>query len=76
MSYEISPFAMSSQLSTFFRFAILQHRAFANPVDGVDIPSDADAERMHILTAVVEEDYFRCARRFPNLHDVGRLMIN
>ncbi len=63
-------------LSTFFRFAILQHWVFANPVDGVDIPSDADAERMHILTTAEEEDYFRRVRRFPNLYDVGRLMIN
>jgi len=44
--------------------------------DGVDIPSDADAERMHILTAAEEEEYFRRAARFPNLYDVGRLMIN
>jgi integrase len=63
-------------LSTFFTYAIRHHWAFANPIDDVDIPSDADAERMHVLTAEEEDDYFRRAARFPDLHDVGRLIIN
>jgi integrase len=63
-------------LSTFFTYAIRHYWAFANPIDEVDIPSDADAERMHVLTAYEEEDYFSRAARFPVLHDVGRLMIN
>jgi integrase len=63
-------------LSTFFTYAIRHHWAFANPIDEVDIPSDADAERMHVLTAEEEDDYFRRAARFSDLHDVERLIIN
>jgi len=63
-------------LSVFFQYAIRHHWAVENPIDRVEIPSDADAERIHVLTAEEEEDYFRRAKRFPNLHDVGRLMIN
>ena len=63
-------------LSTFFTYAIRHYWAFANPIDEVDIPSDADAERMHVLTADEDKDYFSRAARFPVLHDVGRLVIN
>jgi integrase len=63
-------------LSTFFRYAIRQHRTRINPIAEVDIPSDADAVRMHVLTPVEEQHYFRLAARLPNLHDVGRLMLN
>jgi integrase len=63
-------------MSTFFQYAVRHHWAFSNPIEGVDIPSDADAERIHVLTVAEEEDYFRRAARLPDLHDVGRLMIN
>jgi len=38
-------------LSTFFRYTIKQHWARENSVRNVEIPSDKDAVRMHILTA-------------------------
>lgn len=63
-------------LSKFFGYAILQHWTYNNPVRDVDMPSDADAIRMHILTAAEEADYFVRAENFSGLHDVGRLMIN
>lgn len=63
-------------LSKFFGYAILQHWTYSNPVHDVDMPSDGDAIRMHILTAAEEADYFARAENFPGLHDVGRLMIN
>lgn len=63
-------------LSKFFGFAIRQHWAYRNPIREVEIPSDADAVRMHILTPEEEREYFKRATKFPNLHDVGRLMIN
>jgi integrase len=63
-------------LSTFFQYAVRHHWAYSNPIEEVDIPSDADAERIHVVTSMEEEDYFRRAARLPDLHDVGRLMIN
>jgi integrase len=63
-------------LSTFFQYAIRHHWASHNPIDDVDIPSDADAIRMHVLTPEEEAKYFEFAKQFPGLHDVGRLMIN
>lgn len=63
-------------MSTFFQYAVRHHWAFSNPIEEVDIPSDAEAERIHVLTSVEEEDYFRRAARLPDLHDVGRLMVN
>lgn len=63
-------------LSTFFAHAIRHHWAFTNPIAEVDIPSDADAVRIHVLTSGEEDAYFKYATRLPNLHDVGRIMIN
>jgi integrase len=63
-------------LSTFFAHAIRHHCAFTNPIAEVEIPSDADAVRIHVLTAEEEEMYFQYASRVPNLHDVCRIMIN
>lgn len=62
--------------SVFFSYAIRHHWAVSNPIDEVDIPSDADAERIHVLSLAEEEDYFSRAARLPDLYDVGRLMIN
>jgi site-specific recombinase XerD len=63
-------------LSKFFQYAIRHHWTFTNPVAEIEIPSDADAERIHVLTELEEADYFRRAASFLDLHDVGRLMIN
>ena len=61
-------------LSKFFRFAIKQRWAAWNPVNGVDMPSDADAIRMHVVTASEEKIYFQHAS--GDLYDLGRLMLN
>ena len=36
-------------LSKFFRYAIKQHWTRENPIRNVEIPSDEDAVRMHVL---------------------------
>lgn len=63
-------------LSTFLKYAIRHHWISTNPVREIKIPSDAEAQRMYVLSMEEEEDYFRRAKRFPDLHDVGRLMVN
>jgi integrase len=63
-------------LSVFFAYAIRHHWADSNPIEEVTIPSDADAERIHVLTYEEESDYFRRALNYPDLFDVGRIMIN
>ena len=63
-------------LSSFFQYSIRKHWTRSNPIDEVEIPSDADAVRMHVLTPTDEIDYFKRAQKYPNLHDVGRLMVN
>ncbi len=63
-------------LSTFFTHAIRHHWALVNPIAEVDIPSDANAVRIHVLSGEEEEKYFQYAMSYPNLHDVGRIMIN
>ena len=63
-------------LSVFFQFAIKQRWTRDNPIERVDIPSDADAVRMHVLSSEEERQYFWLAAKHPNLHDLGRLIIN
>lgn len=63
-------------LSKFFGYAIKQHWTRENPVKGVDIPSDADAVRMHVLSLAEEKDYFTRASKNKNLYDAGRLLLN
>lgn len=64
------------QLSKFFRWATKHGWTRQNPVEDVDIPSDADAIRMHVLTAEEEAAYFKAAKEVSEvLHDTGRLMI-
>jgi integrase len=63
-------------LSTFFQYAIRQHWTRENPIRNISIPSDADAVRMHILTATEEKIYFLRAAKLKDLKDVGRLMLN
>jgi integrase len=62
-------------LSTFFGYAIKQHMCRDNPIRNITIPSDADAVRMHILTATEEKLYFEYAASNRDLHDLGRLII-
>jgi integrase len=62
-------------LSTFFGYAIKQHWARENPLRGVEIPSDADAVRIHVISPTEEKLYFARAGKHSNLHDLGRLMI-
>ena len=63
-------------LSKFFKYAIMQRWARENPVRNVAIPSDADAQRIHVVSTKEERVYFRFAERYPNLHDVARLILN
>ena len=42
----------------------------------VTIPSDADAERIHVITSGEEQIYFRYAARYPDLNDLARVMRN
>lgn len=63
-------------LSKFFQHTIRHHWTLVNPVGEIEIPSDADAQRLHVLSNQEEEIYFSRAASFPDLHDVGRLMIN
>jgi integrase len=64
-------------LSLFFNKYALKHRwVRENPVDEVTKPSDADAIRIHVLSAEEEEKYFEeAARRKPTLYDVARLLL-
>ena len=50
-------------LSAFYKYAIKHNWARENPVRSVEIPSDADAVRMHILTVGEEAMYFAACRR-------------
>lgn len=64
-------------LSKAFGYFIDHNWARENPVRGVEIPSDKDAVRIHVLAAAEEALYFETARvRFPRLYDLGRLMLN
>jgi integrase len=62
-------------LSTFFGYAIKQHWVRENPLRRVEIPSDADAVRIHVVSPAEEKLYFARAGKHPDLHDLGRLMI-
>jgi integrase len=62
--------------SKFFKFAIRNHWCRENPMKLVKIPSDADAVRIHVISPKEEKKYFRWAIRYPDLPDVGRLMLN
>jgi len=63
-------------LSKAFGYFVDHNWARENPVKGVEIPSDKDAVRIHVLSAAEEALYFEAARRFPALYDLGRLMLN
>jgi integrase len=63
-------------LSKFFGYALKQRWARENPVRQVSIPSDADAIRIHVLTAEEERGYFLRAAKHADLRDLGRLILN
>ena len=63
-------------LSTFFQHSIKQGWTQANPILHVDIPSDANATRMHIVTPEEKELYFQRAAKMPDLHDATLVMLN
>lgn len=63
-------------LSKFFAYAMLQNWTTTNPIRQVDIPSDKDAVRIHVLTPIEEKEYFRRARKHPDLYDVACLILN
>ena len=63
-------------LSKFFGYAIRMHWANENPVRRVEIPSDENAVRIHVLNQAEERLYFSRAAMMPDLHDVGRLILN
>ncbi len=63
-------------LSKFFRYAMRHNWCRRNLVEDVEIPSDKDAVRMHLVPPAEEMIYFEAAkRRFPNLYDAGRLIL-
>ena len=63
-------------LSKFFQYAVKHNWCRDNPVRRVDIPSDAESVRIRVILPAEERMYFEAARRFQNLHDLGRLMLN
>jgi integrase len=63
-------------LSKFFRYAITQHWTRVNPIHNVEIPSDEDRVRMHVLTTLEEQQYFKLAAKHRDLHDLRQLMLN
>jgi len=63
-------------LSKFVGYAIKQRWTRDNPIRNVNIPSDASAVRIHVITTEQEKHYFLRAAKHKNLHDLGRLMLN
>ena len=50
-------------LSGFFQYAVRHNWCRSNPVEQVDIPSDKDAVRIHVLTAAEESRYFAAVKQ-------------
>jgi integrase len=63
-------------LSTFFVYAIKKQWARENPVRSITIPSDAEAVRIHVITADEEKHYFLRAAKNQDLNDFAQLMLN
>lgn len=63
-------------LSKAFRYWIDHNWTKYSAVEGIEIPSDRDAVRIHVLTVEEERVYFAAAGRWSSLHDLGRLMLN
>jgi hypothetical protein len=66
---------MLAALGTTFGYFIDHNWARENPVRGVEIPSDNDAVRIHVLTPGEGMLYFENPKHFSTLHDLGRLML-
>jgi integrase len=62
-------------LSAMFDYSIRHNWARRNPVKEVEIPSDANAVRIHVVTRAEELAYFTRATKRPNLHDVAKLIL-
>jgi integrase len=79
-------------LSLFFQYAEKHGWRRDNPVRKVEMPSAGESDAIHVLTAEEERVYFEACRLgwceqkesgrkvkhgpFPDLHDLGRLMLN
>ena len=65
-------------LSKFFGYAVKQRWCRENLLrsGNIKIPSDAEAVRIHVITASEEKRYFKQAARNRNLYDLARLMVN
>jgi integrase len=63
-------------ISTFFKYAIKQRWTRENPVRNITIPSDADAVRIHVISADEEKHYFLHAAKNQDLHDLAQLILN
>jgi site-specific recombinase XerD len=63
-------------LSKFFQYALKHNWCRDNPVRKAEVPSDAESIRIRVITDAEEFKYFEKARWFPNLHVLGRLMLN
>lgn len=63
-------------MSGLFQWAMKKNYCQLNPVRSVEVPSDKDAIRIHVLSAAEEQAYFAAAAKHQALYDVGRLMIN
>lgn len=63
-------------ISTFFRYAIKQRWTRENPVRNITIPSDAEAVRIHVISADEEKHYFLRAAKNQDLHDLAQLILN
>jgi integrase len=63
-------------LSKFFQYAVKHNWCRDNPVRKAEIPSGAESMRIHVISKAEEVPYFDAANRFPNLHDLARLMLN
>jgi len=72
-------------LSTGYRYFLSHEWARDNPVEKVKIPSDKDAQRIHVVTPEEERIYFAAARRVGEgrgwrgglgaLYDVARIIL-
>ena len=62
-------------LSKFFKYAVKHAWCRDNPVGRAEIPSDAESVRIRVLTHAEELKYFDAANQYPNLRDLGRLML-
>ncbi len=73
-------------LSGFMQYAMKHGWCAANVVRDVEMPSDAEAVRIHVLSAAEEQAYFAaCLERwgtgkrkhgpFPDLHDMARITL-